>query len=52
MTKISSHKRGKSGKEGVCMYTFVIGEGSKKRTETKHMTEAQANAYKTELQGK
>ena len=51
MTKASSHKSGKSGREGVCMYTFVIGEGSKKRTETKHMTPAQADAYKNQLQG-
>ncbi len=51
MTKISSHKSGKSGREGVCMYTIVSGEGSKKRTETKHMTPGQAESYKSQLQG-
>ena len=52
MNKISTHKSGKSGREGVCMYTFVSGTGSKKKTETKHMTPGQAEAYKTQLQGK
>ena len=52
MTKASTHKSGKSGREGVCMYTFIIGEGAKKRSETKHMTPAQADAYKQQLQGK
>ncbi len=52
MTKVSDHKRGKSGRENVKMYTFVIGTGSKKRTETKHMTPGQAESYKTQLQGK
>ena len=51
MTKISTHKRGESGKQGVCMYTFVSGEGKNKKSETKHMTPAQADAYKTQLQG-
>jgi len=52
MNKISAHKRGKSGREGVCMYTFVTGTGSKKRSITKHMTPAQAEAHKNQLQGK
>ena len=52
MTKVSTHKRGQSGKQGVSMWTFVTGTGKNKKSETKHMTEAQANAYKTQLQGK
>jgi len=49
MNKISTHKRGASGKAGVCMYTFVHGEGSKKKTETKHMTPSEAESYKKQL---
>lgn len=51
MTKISEHKRGQSGRQGVCMYTFVSGEGKNKKTETKHCTPAEAESYKETLQG-
>ena len=51
MTKISEQKRGQSGRQGVCMYTFVSGTGTKKKTETKHCTPSEAEAHKTALQG-
>ena len=50
MTKVSAHKRGQSGRQGVCMYTFVYGEGKAKKSVTKHMTEAQAESFKNQLQ--
>jgi len=60
MRKISSSKR-KSGiktgpsyvrnvQEGSSQYVFITGSGSKRRSETRHMTEAQAQAYKTQLE--
>ena len=52
MNKISEHKRGKSGKQGVCMYTFVHGEGKNKKSITKHLTPSGAEAFKAELAGK
>ena len=51
MTKISTHKKGETGKLGVSMYTFVYGTGKNKKSVTKHMTEAQASAFKNQLQG-
>ncbi len=47
ITKISTHKKGKSAREGVCMYTVVSGTGSKRKSETRHMTEDQANGLKS-----
>lgn len=32
-------------------YVFIYGKNSKKVSETKHMTETQANAYKSKLEG-
>ena len=52
MTKVSAHKRGQSGRQGVCMYTLVTGTGKAKRSITKHLTEAGAEAFKSELAGK
>ena len=46
ITKISTHKSGKSAKEGVCMYAVVSGTGSKRKSETRHMTPAQAASMK------
>ena len=51
MTKISTHKRGETGRQGVCMFTFTHGTGNKKKSETKHMTPAQADSYKNQLAG-
>ena len=36
--------------KGMGMYTFVYGKGSKRVSETKHMTEQQADAYKSQLE--
>ena len=52
MTKISDHKRGQSGRQGVSMYTFVYGEGKNKKSQTKHMTANEAEAHKNSLGGK
>jgi len=51
MSKISTHKKGETGKQGVCMYTFVSGEGKNRKSETKHLTPSAAEAYKNQLQG-
>ena len=37
--------------EGAGMYTFVYGKGSKRVSETRHMTEAQAKQHKAYLEG-
>jgi hypothetical protein len=47
MTKISAHKKGQSARDGVAMYTFT-GKGV---SQTKHMTEREANAHKKSLEG-
>ena len=52
MNKISAHKKGETGRLGVNMYVFVYGTGKSKKSVTKHMTEAQAEAFKNQLQGK
>lgn len=36
--------------EGNGMYTFVYGNGSKKVSETRHMSESQANSYQEQLE--
>lgn len=62
MKKISSHKKQRqavkyanttSGNRTVKdggMYTFVHGKGSNRKSETRHMTEQQAKAYKEQLE--
>ena len=63
MRRISQHKKQQQGvtyanttsgnrtlKDGG-MYTFVYGKGSKKVSETRHMTEQQATNYKKQLEG-
>jgi len=42
ITKISTHNRLTKGVQ-LHMYTIVSGKGSKKRSETRHMSEATAN---------
>jgi hypothetical protein len=36
--------------EGNGMYVFVYGNGSKRKSETKHMSESQARIYKEQLE--
>lgn len=66
MQRISTHKKttngeavaSKSGQttytkrtvEGLGMYTFVYGKGSRKVSETKHMSDSQADNYKKQLE--
>jgi hypothetical protein len=68
MNCVSKHKRTMTGQtvksrdeqtsytkqliEGAGMYTFVYGTGSKRKSETRHMTETQAKAHKLMLEGK
>jgi len=52
MTKISTHKKGQSGRAGVCVWTFIHGEGKNKKSTTKHLTPSGAEAFKNQLQGK
>jgi len=62
MRRISKHKKQRVGvvyanskstnrtlKDGG-QYVFITGTGSKRRSETKHMTEAQAIEYKDRLE--
>lgn len=37
------------GDEQLHQYVFIIGEGSNRSSETRHMTEAQARAHKSKL---
>ena len=49
MTKVSSNQR--KNKRGVDMYTFAYGTGNKRKSVTKHCTEAEAKAFKSSLGG-
>jgi hypothetical protein len=66
MNRISTAKKSKNGTPvtsrlgqttytktvvgGNGMYVFVYGEGKKKKSETRHMSESQANTYKAQLE--
>lgn len=63
VNKISEHKKTKAGSivpeskarinqtvKGHGMYTFVYGNGSSRKSETKHCSEASAKQYKTQLE--
>ena len=63
MNRISTHKKSTQGIqmstnsgyarkliEGAGMYTFVYGKGSKRKSETRHMTESQAKQHKSYLE--
>jgi len=57
MTKISTSNKvstvyGPGHNQPICMFTFVTGEGKKKTSTTRHMTEADANVHKQVLGGK
>lgn len=64
MNKVSTHTKTRQGMSyptgasanrtiaGAGMYTFVYGTGSKRTSETRHMTEQQAHEYKKQLEGK
>ena len=48
ITKVSEHKKGKGARLGLAMYTVAEGNGSKRKSYTKHMTEAEASRLRKE----